>query len=132
MTFIVGNVSSPVEIAGVHGGRASIRWKRFATGNMLYSDLDSFEWAQIPADGAIGTHVHSRTEEIYFIVRGTGRMEVDGELTEVGPGDLILTPLHSQHSFQPTGGEPVEIIVCEMLPPVILDRLPSHSPSVKD
>jgi hypothetical protein len=30
MTFIVGDVISPVEIAGVHGEQASIRWKRFA------------------------------------------------------------------------------------------------------
>jgi mannose-6-phosphate isomerase-like protein (cupin superfamily) len=131
MTFIVGDVTSPVEIAGVHGGRSSIRWKRFVTGNMLHSNLDSFEWAQIPPDGVIGAHVHSRTEEIYFIIRGRGQMTMDDELIDVGPGDLILTPLESCHSFRPTGGEPVEIIVCEMLPPAILERLPAHSPSAE-
>ena len=128
MTFVIGDVSSPIEIEGVHGGQASIRWKRFVTGNMLHGDLDSFEWAQIPPDGIIGPHVHSRTEEIYYIVRGTGQMKMDGDTLDVGPGDLVLTPLNSCHSFRPTGGEPVEIIVCEMLPPEILARLPAHSP----
>jgi gentisate 1,2-dioxygenase len=53
-------------------------------------------------------------------------MTMDDELIDVGPGDLTLTPLESYHSFRPTGGEPVEIIVCEMLLPAILERLPAH------
>ncbi len=73
MAFIVDDVTSPVEIARVHGGRSSIRWKRSATENMLHNNPDSFESAQIPPDGVIGAHVHSRTEEIYFIIRGRGR-----------------------------------------------------------
>jgi mannose-6-phosphate isomerase-like protein (cupin superfamily) len=128
-TFLVGNVEEPVEIHGVHGGKSRLYWKRFCTGNMLYSDLDSFEWARVPTESVIGEHVHSRTEEIYFIVRGRGEMTVDGELREVRAGDLVLTPLGSRHSFRPLGDEAVEIIVMEMLPPAIRRVLPEHSPS---
>ena len=128
-TFLVANVDEPVEIHGVHGGKSRLYWKRFVTGNMLHSDLDSFEWARVPPDSVIGEHVHSRTEEIYFIVRGRGEMTVDGQVGEVKAGDLILTPLNSRHSFRPLGGEAVEIIVMEMLPPEIRRVLPDHSPS---
>ena len=127
-TFIVGDTGSPVEIVGVHGGESSLFWKRFCTGNMLYSDLDSFEHVVVPSGSVIGEHVHSRTEEIYFIVRGEGEMMVDGAPHEVRAGDLVLTPLGSRHSFRP-GGDGAEIIVIEMLPPEISAALPPHSPS---
>jgi mannose-6-phosphate isomerase-like protein (cupin superfamily) len=128
-TFLVANVNEPVEIHGVHGGESRLYWKRFCTGNMLHSDLDSFEWARVPPDTVIGEHVHSRTEEIYFIVSGRGEMTVDGRRREVRAGDLVLTPLGSRHSFRPLGDEAVEIIVMEMLPPAIRRVLPEHSPS---
>ena len=129
MTFVVANTDAPIAIVGIHGGASSLHWKRFVTGNMLYSDLDSFEHAFVPPNSAIGEHVHSRTEEIYFIVRGRGEMTVDGVIREVGPGDLILTPLGSRHSFRPLGSDGAEIIVMEMLPPEIRKVLPEHSPS---
>ena len=129
MTFTVGTTAAPIEIVGVHGGSSSLHWKRFVTGNMLYSDLDSFEHAFVPPDSAIGEHVHTRTEEIYFIVRGRGEMTVDGVTRDVGAGDLILTPLGSRHSFRPLGTDGAEIIVMEMLPPEIRMVLPEHSPS---
>jgi mannose-6-phosphate isomerase-like protein (cupin superfamily) len=129
MTFTVGTTEAPIEIVGVHGGSSSLYWKRFVTGNMLHSDLDSFEYAFVPPGSAIGEHVHSRTEEIYFVVRGRGEMTVDGATREVGPGDLILTPLGSRHSFRPDPGDGAEIIVMEMLPPEISAVLPEHSPS---
>ena len=128
-TFIVGDTGSPVEIVGVHGGESSLFWKRFCTGNMLYSDLDSFEHVVVPPGSVIGEHVHSRSEEIYFIVRGEGEMTVDGTTHSVSAGDLILTPLGSRHSFRPRGDVGAEIIVIEMLPPEISSALPAHSPS---
>jgi mannose-6-phosphate isomerase-like protein (cupin superfamily) len=129
MTYVVGDTGSPLEIVGVHGGTSSLFWKRFCTGNMLYSDFDSFEHATVPAGSAVGEHVHSRTEEIYFIVRGRGEMTMDGVTTDVTAGDLILTPLGSRHSFRPVGDEGVEFVVIEMLPPAISGILPPHSPS---
>ena len=126
--MIVGNVDAPSEVRGVHGGESSIFWKRFATGNMVFSDLDAFEWARVPAGALIGEHTHSRTEEIYFVVRGRGEITIDGDTQAVGPADLILTPLNATHSFRVIGEDDVEIIVCEVLPPAIAALLPEHTP----
>lgn len=131
-TVLIGTTESPVEVLGVHGGANPIFWKRFMTGNMMWSELDSFEHVRVPAGTIIGEHIHSRTEEIYFVIKGRGEMRVGGETREVGPGDLILTPLHERHSFRPMGDEPVELIVSEALPPAIADRLPPHAPAVED
>jgi mannose-6-phosphate isomerase-like protein (cupin superfamily) len=130
-TVLIGTTESPVEVMGVHGGENPIFWKRFMTGNMMWSDLDSFEHVRVPPGTVIGEHVHSRTEEIYFVVKGRGEMRVGGQSRVVGPGDLILTPLHERHAFFPIGDEPVELIVSEVLPPAITNVLPPHRPAVE-
>ena len=128
-TVLVGDVGAPVAVHGVHGGDGVLLWKRFVTGNMLWSDLDSFEHVVVPPGVVIGEHVHSRTEEIYFIVRGRGEMRVGEETRVVEAGQIVLTPLHERHTFRTLGDEPVELIVSEMLPPAITDVLPPHRPS---
>jgi quercetin dioxygenase-like cupin family protein len=37
-------------------------------------------------------HYHRESEEIYFLLEGTGEMELDGERALVSPGDAILIP----------------------------------------
>ncbi len=37
-------------------------------------------------------HYHGRTEEIYFVTKGSGALEVDGETRRVRPGDAVLIP----------------------------------------
>jgi mannose-6-phosphate isomerase-like protein (cupin superfamily) len=131
-TVLVGSTDAPVYVHGVHGGSGAIEWSRFVTGNMTWSDLDAFEHVVVPQGVVIGEHVHSRTEEIYFIVSGRGEMRVGDEVREVSAGQVVLTPLHERHSFRPLGDEPVELIVSEMLPPAITSVLPPHRPAVEE
>jgi len=35
-------------------------------------------------------HYHPKTEEIYYVLSGTGRIRVDDEERDIGPGDAIL------------------------------------------
>jgi quercetin dioxygenase-like cupin family protein len=37
-------------------------------------------------------HYHAETEEIYYLVEGTGEMEIDGDRRTVAPADAILIP----------------------------------------
>jgi mannose-6-phosphate isomerase-like protein (cupin superfamily) len=129
---LIGSTDAPVEITGAHGGTSSLLWKRFSDGNMMYSDLASFEHVTVPPGGNVGLHVHSRTEEIYFLISGRGRMRVDDETREVSRGDVVLTPLHSAQSFEVLGDEPATFIVMEMFPPAIVDVLPAHSPTAAE
>lgn len=131
--LVVSDTGSPSQIIGIHGGRGVIRWKRFVTGLMLHADWDSFEHNRLEPGGAVGEHVHTRTEEIYYIVAGRGLMRLNAmanDITqEVGPGDLIMTPLNGRHSIENIGSEDLEFIVVEALPSEIVKRLPSYSPS---
>lgn len=48
---------------------------------------------------ATDRHYHKLSEELYFLLEGTARMEIDGESREVGPGDAILIPAGAWHQI---------------------------------
>jgi len=43
------------------------------------------------------THYHRKLTEIYYILEGSGQMELDGELHPVGPGSAILIKPGCRH-----------------------------------
>jgi mannose-6-phosphate isomerase-like protein (cupin superfamily) len=63
------------------------------------------------AGSSIGPHPHSGDEEIYFVISGSGVMDVDGEERPVGPGSVVLTLSGSQHGLQNTGDQELRIAV---------------------
>ncbi len=128
-SVIINSSDGPAEIVGVHGGTGPMFWKRLATGGMLHGDWESFEYCRVPPGSTIGEHVHSRTEEIYYIVAGRGEMSVDDARREVGPGDLIVTPLNGKHGLANIGVSDLEFLVVEVLPPAITAVLPVRSPA---
>jgi mannose-6-phosphate isomerase-like protein (cupin superfamily) len=65
---------------------------------------------------AVGTatqeHYHKTTEEIYYIVSGTGRMKLGEELRDVGPLDAIAIPPMTPHKIWNIGEEPLVLLCC--------------------
>jgi mannose-6-phosphate isomerase-like protein (cupin superfamily) len=66
--------------------------------------------ATLPTGGATQRHYHRISEELYFILDGTGRMEIDGEVRIVGPGDAILIPPGAWHQI--TAEERLRFLCC--------------------
>jgi hypothetical protein len=58
-------------------------------------------------------------------------MDQDGVRTEVGPGDLVMSRRDVTHAMDVLGDEPVEILVIEIYPPEVLERLPPHAPEAE-
>ena len=48
--------------------------------------------ARLPAGAATAPHFHPRAEEIYFLLEGRGRMQIEADVRDVGPGDAIAIP----------------------------------------
>ncbi len=58
--------------------------------------------ASLPEGRATDRHYHKLSEEFYFILEGTGLMEIDGESRSVSPGDAILIPPNAWHQITAT------------------------------
>src|SRR5258708_13357112 len=63
---------------------------------------------------AVGTatqeHYHPKSEEIYYILSGTGRMKLDGELREVGPLHAIAIPPAAPHKLSNPPQTPIPLL----------------------
>jgi mannose-6-phosphate isomerase-like protein (cupin superfamily) len=68
--------------------------------------------ASVPAGGSTQRHYHAQTEEIYFLVEGSGEMEVEGERRRVGPGDAILIPPGAWHEIRADGDAELRFLCC--------------------
>lgn len=48
--------------------------------------------------------------EVYYILRGSARMDIDGAARDVGPGDTVVIPAGAVQHLVNTGPEPVEFL----------------------
>jgi len=68
--------------------------------------------ARVPVGGSTMEHFHAKTEEIYYITAGAGRMRIGSEMREVKPGDAIAIPPGSRHKIWNTGGQILKLLCC--------------------
>ena len=68
--------------------------------------------ARLPVGGATTEHYHRRSEEIYYITHGSGRIRVGTREQEVRPGDAIAIPPGVPHKLWNTGEEPLRLLCC--------------------
>ena len=67
----------------------------------------------LPPGAAVGKHFHRETEEVYYILSGTGEMTVGEETAPVSAGDAVYIPVGNIHTLKNTGSEPMKImLVC--------------------
>jgi mannose-6-phosphate isomerase-like protein (cupin superfamily) len=68
--------------------------------------------ARLPVGASTQEHYHVRTEEIYYITHGTGRMRIGGEARDVKTGDATAIPPGCKHKLWNTGSGPLRLLCC--------------------
>jgi mannose-6-phosphate isomerase-like protein (cupin superfamily) len=68
--------------------------------------------ARLPAGASTQEHYHVRTEEIYYITQGTGRIRIAGETRDVKTGDAVAIPPGCKHKLWNTGAGPLRLLCC--------------------
>jgi len=71
--------------------------------------------ATLEPDQATERHYHRVTEEIYFVVKGSGDMEVDGTHKRIAVGDAVLIPAGAWHTLYNNGTSELRIL-CSCAP----------------
>ena len=77
-----------------------------------HTQVQSLAEATLEVEQATERHYHRVTEEIYFVLKGQGKMEVDGETTHVRPGDAVLIPAGAWHQLENNGTSELRILCC--------------------
>ncbi len=76
----------------------------------------SLAHAQLEPGEASMPHRLKTSSEVYFILEGRGRMNVDGESAEVGPGQAIYISPGSRQHIESVGDVPL-VFLCIVRPP---------------
>lgn len=61
-------------------------------------------------------HSHRTSEEVYYILRGEGLLQVEGAQIAVAPGEAHLILAGTEHSIRCIGARPLEVL-CACAPP---------------
>jgi len=68
--------------------------------------------ARLPPGASTTPHYHLAAEEIYYILEGSGSMQVAGEARSIIPGDAIAIPPGATHQVTNTGSTVLKFLCC--------------------
>ena|SRR5262245_40737657 len=66
--------------------------------------------ATVPPSMKTALHRHGKTEEIYHVTQGTGRMTLGAETFEITAGETVCIPPGVSHCVENTGVLPLKIL----------------------
>ena len=55
-------------------------------------------------DCIVGNHYHKNKDEIFYLLKGSGEVELDGLSEILQIGDIIYIPANQKHAFELTKG----------------------------
>jgi quercetin dioxygenase-like cupin family protein len=83
-----------IKVRGMHsGGRVAV-----------------FDSVVPPGEGP-PLHVHTEADEVLYVLEGTFRFQIDGELSEAPPDSTIFIPRELPHCFQNVGSSPGRLLI---------------------
>ena len=66
---------------------------------------------------------HTGYDEVYYVVSGTGTVTLDGEISPLRPGSVVVIPAGVTHALQAAEGEELEFVIFGTPPiPITDDR----------
>jgi mannose-6-phosphate isomerase-like protein (cupin superfamily) len=68
--------------------------------------------ARVPVGASTQEHYHPKTEEIYYITHGIGKIRIEEDTQEVKIGDAIAIPPGKKHKLWNTGDEVLRLLCC--------------------
>jgi len=110
------NEAEIIEFQNCHDGIGTVFCE-----NML-DDKDSeygFQWFhydRLPSGTVIGEHLHTGSEEIYYLLEGSGTLYFNGEALQMNAGDISLVGNGETHGFTNDSDSDVFMLVIEIRP----------------
>jgi len=98
-----------LELDDVVNGRVEGLEGRFGRTRMESRDLGVSHWKYAPDTRNPGGHHHREQEEAYVVVAGSGRVVLDGEVTELRRWDVLRVAPEVVRAFE-SGPEGLEVI----------------------
>lgn len=107
-SYVVDETTIAVEQPGPHEGEGT------TTAYPFFDDAEGFRVVfrkrALHKGATIGLHTNDK-DEVYYVLSGRGELTLEGQVSEVGPGDAILTRDGDSHGLRQLGDEDLVILV---------------------
>ncbi len=99
----------------MRAGNGSVHLQDIFNVDELKGKCRLFSQITLESGCSIGSHQHDQEEEIYYILSGTGIVDDNGQVKNIGPGDAVKTGGGEYHSITNTGDEPLVFMAVILL-----------------
>jgi mannose-6-phosphate isomerase-like protein (cupin superfamily) len=79
--------------------------------DLLAGQLQMVNWAKMAAGNSFRPHYHEDMEEIFIILKGKARIQIQEEEAVLGKEEVVVVPMGQVHEMKNIGDEEVEYIV---------------------
>lgn len=99
----------------MRGGNGNVKFQNIFNPDEIKGKCRLFSQITLEPGCSIGSHVHDQEEEIYYILSGTGTVNDNGVVKNVGPGDAIKAGDGESHSISNNGDVPLVFLAVIIL-----------------
>lgn len=99
----------------MRGGQGTVKIKHIFKSDELTGKARLLAEITLPAGSSIGFHQHDQEEEVFYFLSGHGRVNDQGVIKEVGPGDAVLTGDGNGHAIENCSAEPLVFLAVILL-----------------
>lgn len=89
-----------LETEAIHDGIGKAGHATIFSGEDFKTGIEFLNHTILAAGSSIGLHTHGDDEEIYMVLKGKGRMTVNGETRDVVSGDIVVNPPFGTHGLE--------------------------------
>jgi quercetin dioxygenase-like cupin family protein len=95
--------------SGWSDARGELTWRRLFGGDDLPTDTMTMGVATLEPGGFLALHRHAPAE-LYYILEGRGRVQLDGVERDVKAGDGVFIPGDAEHGIRNVAAEPLRFL----------------------
>jgi mannose-6-phosphate isomerase-like protein (cupin superfamily) len=74
-------------------------------GDLIEGRVQMINWALLPAGKSFQAHFHEDMQELFILVQGSTRIDIESESAELHTGDAVFVPVAAVHTMCNSGDE---------------------------
>ena len=93
-----------------HSNPAVLKKVLINKNDVIDGRLQMINWALLPVGKSFQEHYHEDMDEVFIIIKGLVKIQVEKQTALMGPGDAVVIPAKASHVMSNTGDQDAKYI----------------------